>query len=285
MSGRPFTVLLADERTLPSLNRFQFLFQPFVQDGQISFCRWNETGVDIETSAPDLYRIIQGRKNWNAAVIVQPLAEGVNPFDAAGKGSEYPVYEESPIPAIQLSHMLAGLPPLGIKDFEKRYYREGVTAEQDKIVTAGDLGEDADSKTKNMRLTYVSTEYSDDEKKKYMELAERYRFTGQQPGRVFLFTIRRRQDEDKNRELTERWLDYAEAESSDIWRRNRYPTACRFLCFDAGKPNDELLDKGMFQYWLSILTASVNNIPNDDMQGRRLYSIKAELDKTILQAS
>ena len=41
------TVVLASDEAAPFLKEYDMLFQPFVQAGQLAFCRWNRQGRDF----------------------------------------------------------------------------------------------------------------------------------------------------------------------------------------------------------------------------------------------
>ena len=54
------TVIILSKHSSDLLREYRYLFQPFVDKGAISFCDWNESGTDLETSVPDLYKQIRG---------------------------------------------------------------------------------------------------------------------------------------------------------------------------------------------------------------------------------
>ena len=64
------TVIILNKHTSDLLKDFRFLFKPFVDEGTISFCDWNESGTDVQTSVPDLYKLIKGKTNWRAVVLM-----------------------------------------------------------------------------------------------------------------------------------------------------------------------------------------------------------------------
>ena len=50
------TVIILSKHSSDLLRDYRYLFQPFVDKGTISFCDWNESGTDVHTSLPDLYK-------------------------------------------------------------------------------------------------------------------------------------------------------------------------------------------------------------------------------------
>lgn len=59
------TVIILSKHSSDLLREYRYLFQPFVDKGAISFCDWNESGTDLETSVPDLYKQIRGGVFFN----------------------------------------------------------------------------------------------------------------------------------------------------------------------------------------------------------------------------
>ena len=52
------TVIIANEKMTQLFRDYKNLFVPFLKDGEISFCDWNEEGPDLETALPDLAKAI-----------------------------------------------------------------------------------------------------------------------------------------------------------------------------------------------------------------------------------
>ena len=97
------TVIILSKHSSDLLRDYRYLFQPFVDKGTISFCDWNESGTDVHTSLPDLYKQIKGKVDWRALIISAepvysnrkgPVPDEKNPFDfpvEAAKAAEDPV--------------------------------------------------------------------------------------------------------------------------------------------------------------------------------------------------
>lgn len=63
------TVIILSKHSSDLLREYRYLFQPFVDKGAISFCDWNESGTDLETSVPDLYKQIRGKVDWRTVIV------------------------------------------------------------------------------------------------------------------------------------------------------------------------------------------------------------------------
>ena len=48
------TVIILNKQSSDLLKDFRFLYKPFVDEGTISFCDWNEAGTDLKSAVPDI---------------------------------------------------------------------------------------------------------------------------------------------------------------------------------------------------------------------------------------
>ena len=64
-----FTVIIQSKRSSDLMREHKFLFKPFVDEGTVAFCDWNESGTDVRSSVPDLYNIVKGKKEWRALIL------------------------------------------------------------------------------------------------------------------------------------------------------------------------------------------------------------------------
>ena len=127
------TVIILSKHSSDLLREYRYLFQPFVDKGAISFCDWNESGTDLETSVPDLYKQIRGKVDWRTVIVSAepvygnrkgPVPDEKNPFDfpaEAAKAAEDAVPQDSAIPLVRLTHMICGYPAAPVKNFEEAY--------------------------------------------------------------------------------------------------------------------------------------------------------------------
>ena len=263
------TVIIANEKMTQLFRDYKNLFIPFLEDGEISFCDWNEEGPDLETALPDLQKLVEGERGWRAIILHDPghfrdesgeeIFDEYNPYDyACNYGYEVPPVEDSPIPLIRLTHLLAGYPDLGVYDIVEKPVEERSRLEQ---------------------VEYETQDFSCDLQKKHAVLTEKYNELLWKPKDLWLISIRRRRKQLNKKDLKEIWTSKLESESSRFWLRNNYPENCRFLCFDVSDIYNELYCKELFQFWMTVLTLAKNKIPPSNLQAYRLYRVACEFDK------
>ena len=152
------TVIITDRQTTPLFKeRERLLFSSFYTErgGSVCHCQWeDEKGNDIEQAVPELYKKIRGYPEWRAIIIVHPQkiepTEGSeisedkiklsfdprNPFDfKCNRGKGLPIME-NPAPLVRLTHMLAGFPSLGVKEYLTGYssYNEKTGKDRKSVV-------------------------------------------------------------------------------------------------------------------------------------------------------
>ncbi|MDR0303114.1 MAG: hypothetical protein LBI04_12485 [Treponema sp.] len=124
------TVIITDPDTTSKFAKHQHLFAPFLIEhgGSICHCTWHKGGADIDKAVPELYPAIKNHPEWRAIILVHSSQEDLydpnNPFDfkcnhRINEG-EF-LLKDNPEPLVSLTHMLAGLPSLGVKGYETGY--------------------------------------------------------------------------------------------------------------------------------------------------------------------
>lgn len=266
----------ATARELGQLYRRLF-FQEYLDRGEVDFCAWNPDGNTVETALPDLYRLIAGKREWRAIVVLTPTEEErsreeqqgraareQNPFDFLVNREQNP-YEvsESPIPLIRLTQLLGGVPKPEMR-FERAEHQ----------------GEDG--------RYYVSFDPQKAEYEAAMEahkrLSQQYLFVDNRPREILLISTRKPVDTSEQ-ETRSAWSTRMESESSEFWSRNRYPSTCRFLAFDVLDERHSLFSGSIFRLWSAVLLLALNQVENSSLQAYRLYNLSVELDRGRLSAA
>ncbi|MEI7579939.1 MAG: hypothetical protein WCJ58_07980 [bacterium] len=255
------------------------LFTPFVENGLISFCNWNESGTDLKTTVPELVDLVKNKPNWRAVIVYNPIVDengkvvhastDENPFDFICNRDGIKEMAESEIPLIRLSQILGGVP-----------YPE-VT--HDIIIeTCESLEEDS--------LKYKKKFYSIDEKhnpismKAFEVLTKKYYFPEKRPSEIIILATRTKTEEHVKKEIKAYWDDKLEAESSLFTQRNNYPNACKFIIRDSSKKGNSKFNKGLFEFLLCTLIISINQIKPSSLQAYRVYNIKIKIKEEDLQS-
>ena len=294
-----FTVIIQSKHSSDLLRDFKFLFKPFVDNGAIAFCDWNESGTDVRSSVPDLYNIVKGKKEWRALILntdsvydykgaVRPNRS--NPFDYSRADLE-DMPHESPIPLIRLSHIIGGYSAVPVKDFEKGFeYTDEESGAKIRICES-DLTEEEKHRLSidhcdSLTSIYIEKEENPDKLRLQAELSEKYSFTDIRPTEILLVATKKKIEDNEKSRIVDSWKDHLEMTSSSFWERNKYPNNCRFLFYDITNTDNSLYQKELTEFWLSVLTLSINRITASTLQAYRLYKLhidisNEELNKTL----
>ena len=243
----------------------KFLFKPFVDEGSVAFCDWNESGTDVRSSVPDLYNIVRGKKEWRALILNTDSIydyKGVfcpnrnNPFDYSHSGME-DMPHESPIPLIRLTHIIGGYSATPTKEFEKGFeYTDDESGEKIRV-RESDLTEDEIHQLSMEHydsLTSVYIEKEDDPNRVKLQeaMAEKYSFTDIRPAEIILISTKKKIENNEKSRIVESWKNHLEMTSSSFWERNKYPNNCRFLYCDITNTDNSMYQKELTEFWLSV---------------------------------
>ncbi|MCL1917625.1 MAG: hypothetical protein FWG14_04845 [Peptococcaceae bacterium] len=302
------TVIITDRYTTPLFTAHRRLFAPFLPErgGSVCQCSWHEAGTDIEQAVPELYKSIKGYPEWRAIIFIHPQPEDVltfnphNPFDFTCNHSHNLLIQENPVPLVRLTHMLAGFPSLGVKDYVTGYtyydeeagrfleclYDDGrhiLESEVDDL-TDEEREELFEKFGGSIKMRLLEIPYSDAEKAEYTRLTKKYTLKENRPVDVLVLTTREILAPD-DREAARGAVSYAwefhhDEDSSDFWKI--YPNTCRFLCYDLLNPEHTLYPRECWRLCLLILTLAVNQVPSQALQAYRLYKADLHIDANEL---
>lgn len=284
------TVIILSKHSSDLLKDYRFLFRPFTEKGLVSFCDWNESGTDLTASVPDLYKLIKGRLQWRAVIVDTepafgrkngPVPDEKNPFDYPGEAqdpSEPP--HPSSVPIIRLTHMLCGYPSSPVKNFEDGYeYTDEITGKTKRVraseLTETEFYELAARYKDELRRIYLEEKVPEETVLARKALEEKYSFLDVRPQEVYLVSTRRHPDDEDY--IYSSWKSPFEMESSDFCRRNNYPGICRFLCSELTNPENSRYMKELMEFWLAVLTLTVNPIPASTLQAYKLYRLGVKI--------
>lgn len=288
------TVIILSKHSSDLLREYRYLFQPFVDHGLISFCDWNESGTDLETSVPDLYKQIKGKEDWKAVIVSAepvygkrkgPVPDAKNPFDFPGEVSEDEIPHDSSVPLVRLTHMLCGYPAAPVKNFEEAYEYADIETGETRRVRASELSQEefyalAETYRDGLKQIYLQEKVSEEAEEARRALEEKYAFADVRPQEVYLLSLRKHQEDDNY--IYESWKSPLEMESSDFARRNNYPGICRFICCDITNPENSRYIRELAEFWMGTLTLALNHIPASILQAYKLYRMQVEVSKEEL---
>jgi hypothetical protein len=264
-----FSVLIQNQKTMESFQQYHPLFVEALNREEIGVCQWFEAGLRIETAVPELNDLIADKEEWRAIVVRfaddTPMAayetDPDNPYDFLVNREDDPRMRESEIPLIRLTHMLGGLPSPNVR-FEAKVVKEP---------------------NKAPRMVYIPSVSREDEEA-YRRLSEKYRLDGPPPSEILLISLRVPQDK-RVENVTQVWDLIAETNSSTFWRRNGYPSPCRFLVCDMEQHGPVQNTADMFSAWMTVLLLALNDIDPSTLQAYKLHRADVELDRSAMEST
>lgn len=254
-----YSVIILTKETMDDFSTYRSIFTDAIHSGHLGFCIWNKLGKDIDEALPDIRELTDNKKEWSAIVVcsnpnkTDELVNGKqNPFDYFSDNPENES-DESSNPLIRLTHMLGGVPQ------PERQFKSTIIREP----------------YKEPRMVYEPVEDTDRDNA-YNTLKQKYEFDGVPPTSISLISPRNpwRQEED----IFEDCKTHLESKSSEFWKRNRYPSSCRFLVFDFEKKGPVRKEADLFRFWLTVMTFASNKIDSSSFQAYRLYNINTVFD-------
>lgn len=261
-----YSVIIQSKETAEAFSAYKALFMDAESSGSIGFCTWAENGKNIDDALPGIRELTDDKEEWRAIIVMLESDNDSdndanylrNPYDYASDGIMENELEESRIPLIRLTHMLGGVPAT-----EKQF--RSVLIEE---------------KNKAPRTVYQPVE--DVERDEALKrLQHKYIFDGVIPSSILIITVRETLDAGNQVMCSSAF--HSEAESSKFWKRNRYPSICRFLVFDTVRQGPVRREESMFRFWLAVLLLAMNRIDSSALQAYRLYRVDVSIDTDVME--
>ncbi len=261
-----YSVLILNKITTKSFNEYYPLFLNAVKDQNVAVCRWHEAGGDAESLLPDLHKLTDDKREWRAIIVrtdndIDTIrCSDENPYDFTNPETDTDTLSESEVPLIRLTHYLGGFPRPDVKFDAKREQKEGFS-----------------------ERTVYSPHRNKEEDELYEKLCEKYDFNGKKPDEIILITFMRRKKAKPDVFVKNAWKDYYEIQSSEFWKRNRYPSKCRFITFNSENEGPIRHDADLFEFWTAVSLIATNEISPSFLQAYRLYSVKVDISEEAMQ--
>ena len=251
---------------MASFCQYHPLFLEALTRNELGVCQWFESGTTIDSAVPGLRELTDDKAEWRAIIVRVENDEDMakfhagqhNPYDFNINYNAGVVTDESPIPLVRLTHILGGIPAPEVK-FESELIVE---------------------KNKSPRVIYKPMLGSEDDKI-YKKLSNQYTYDGRLPSEIVLISLREKLD-NRFEESQKLWNIQRENTSSEFWKRNGYPSTCRFLFFETEKQGPVQKKADMFRLWTSVLLLATNDIDPSSMQAYKLYKLDTVIDEKIL---
>ena len=266
---KTYSVIIQNQKTMEEFGRFRPLYAESLNENRIGVCKWNEAGTTIDTALPELRSLTDDKENWRAIIVryidETPMRtyESVrgNPYDFIVNADYNGEVQENAVPLIRLTQMLGGIPPLNLS-FRTEVVREPHRAP---------------------RTIYVPI-VDEEQNKLHDLLAEKYHFYGKAPSSIIIVSVRKKSDSPDTR-FGREWKSHRESESSEFWKRNQYPSVCRFLVYDYLSEGPVQKEADDFNFWYSVLLLSLNEIDSSTLQAYRLYTVRCIMNKQAMTDS
>lgn len=260
-----YSVIIQNQKTMEAFSRYEPLFTEAIKNNRIGICKWIESGTTIDTALPELSSLTDDKDEWRAVIIryedddSMALFESdpVNPFDFLINKNSVEQVEESPIPLVRLAQMLGGVPAAEIQFTAQLLYEEH----------------------KAPRTVYIPVK-DEKQEEEYKRLTEKYGFNGKLPAAILLISVRDGQLRNDN--IRQLMQPHQESDSSEFWRRNRFPAMCRFMVFDFAKQGPIQREADDFRFWYAVMLMSINEWDSSTVQAYRLYMLSVDMDKNAM---
>lgn len=263
-----YSVLIQDQNTMESFRQFHPLFMEAINGGRLGVCQWLEAGTTVGTAVPELYSLIQDKEEWRAVIVrieeepgseVHPAAPD-NPYDFLENASSEYLIRENPIPLVRLTQMLGGIPS------PQMHFKSELVCEDNMAP----------------RMIYLPV-VSEEDEAAYQQLSEKYRFEGSPPVEIILVSLREARDA-RAEAAKKAWDIPDEINSSDFWRRNGYPSACRFTFYEMERRGPVQRSADLFKVWTAVMLLALNDIDSNTLQAYRLHRLDVDFNKREMGA-
>lgn len=294
-----FTVVFLDGNAINLMAEYKTFFLPFIDNGEIAFCNWNPSGMDVKSAIPEIYPLIRGKKNWRAIILDTTTAtsqepifstDAINPFDYAVNAhtDDRHLPKVNEVPIVRLCHILAGFPSNRGATFEKAYaYLDNITGEQ-AVIPAEELTEEQVSCLREQYNESFQSVYKEkrnpDRETACKAIEEQYNFNNIRPTQIYLIATRKFVDADEKKVIQASWETHLEYSSSEFWERNDYPDVCRFLYYNLVNKEHSLYTEQLTKFWLAVVSVATNDIRSSYLQAYRLYRLDVEISESQLES-
>lgn len=239
-----------------------------INSGRVGVCKWSESGTTIDTAIPEIRSLTDDKKEWRA-IIVRYLDDNCmadfqsdvrNPYDFTVNKNANNTVGESPIPLVRLTQMLGGVPPLEVQ-FKPEIVREPHKAP---------------------RTVYTPIEDTRKERA-HRELTAKYAFDGKRPSSILVISVRDKSYQAQS--VGRSWLVHKESDSSEFWKRNHFPSICRFMVYDIEKQGPIQKEADDFGFWYSVMLMAINEWDSSTIQAYRLYTLGVSMNPEAMSES
>ncbi len=262
-----YSVLIQNQKTLDMFHQYGALFMDAIQSGKLGVCRWLETGTTVDSAVPELRALTDDKEEWRAIIIrvedESSMAEfssvPYNPYDFHINACEECGIRENAVPLVRLTQILGGVPSPGVK-FDCELIQE---------------------EKKAPRIIYKPLTDPEGEEE-YRRLCEKYSYDGKPPTEILLVSLRQKTDT-RLKNVKQVWQGSSDSRSAAFWKRNQYPSNCRFLFFEMEQLGPIQRSADLFRLWISVMLLASNQIDPSTLQAYKLHRLDALIDTDAMR--
>lgn len=295
-----YTVLIMPKKTSDNMQQHYPVLKNALEAKNIGLCQWIKDGDSVETALPELYDLIGNNREWRAIVAmydeeVLGLLDAINPFDYSkpdiigdARDDNFPsknITLENTVeyPLIRLTHFLAGI-PLPAREYELKQINRSVETLENE--------EEREATKDSVPFSVYDIKGGEEGKQRYREVYDTYtewniehKMNGISPSEIILVKTRNVAFLSDTEIIKQAWEDHTEADSSEFWRRNLYPTNSKFLVYDIEKLGMMYEERDSFKFWMALITLAGNDISSDVLQPHRLYKLNTRINSKKLTSA
>ena len=262
-----YSVLIQNQKTMDMFHGYDPLFIDAIHSGKLGICRWLEAGTTVDTSVPELRALTDDKEEWRAIILRvedESSMEGFitapyNPYDFDVNACEECGVRENAVPLVRLTQILGGVPSPSVK-FERELIQE---------------------EKKAPRVIYRPVEDLEGEAE-YRRLKEKYSYDGKPPSEILLVSLRQKTDT-RVEKVKQVWHGSSDSRSAAFWKRNQYPSNCRFLFFEMEQLGPIQRSADLFRLWISVMLLASNEIDPSTLQAYKLHRLSAVIDENAMR--
>jgi hypothetical protein len=271
--SRLFTVVIAEQKYLDDIQKYQIFLKPFTDAEHVTFCCWKTDKTQLDESAPELVEVVARHENWRAVVVCGDGGIGrKNPFDSAPyrPAERAPDEDES----AYLSHVLAG---------KSAAYAEAAKQPLTKLMTflcadpmvssdCGAASQDPEFAEYLAEAREKQRLRDDIRKGKHLDIVL--------PSEILC--IAPRNCKESEYDIKTPWTPHVEHEYSRFCDWNLYYDKMRYLVFDVLPAEHRNYEFDHIRFLYALMVLASNPIPDGCLQPGRVYCLDCENDEQAL---
>ena len=291
-----FTVLVIPSEQKDSFTPFSSLFTRTIQEGKMAICTWYENAYTINDALPELEGILENQREWRTIIVCTEKSiveekeykvDSFNPFEYGIKPKLEMIQDEivdRASPLVRLTHMLTAEIPVVRNPLE-------LTLNYPEVASEGEEQNQLINGIPSFKFTVAEKDPKVVEEERTQEAyrqiwMKEHELTFAAPIEIALVKVKPIYTEaELLRSIKTSWKVHTEFESSEFWKRNRYPQNCRFLTYETKKKGQIQKQHDLFNLWCAVLLMIENNIEPSLLQAHRVYDLGIQVKNDELGAS